>query len=178
MIIAGHRDQRRAQTKTARQVVLAERRQTGDGATYCLNRRQRYGALCRVSIAKPRRRRSVKGKRHHGDIMGTSPAPTSAAQAAVNLRDPFHAGVREVVMTALLPIAAALLQLPATPPEFPVARLEITPSAAAVEVGQLLRLSPPGFDTARPSEPRAQVRKFFRGHRVSLCTTSFSAALI
>src|SRR2546428_13866243 len=36
----GHRDQRRAQTKTARQVVLAERRQTGDGATYCLNRGQ------------------------------------------------------------------------------------------------------------------------------------------
>src|ERR1041384_4467669 len=37
----GHRDQGRAQTKTARQVVLAVRRQTGDGATYCLNRGQR-----------------------------------------------------------------------------------------------------------------------------------------
>src|SRR5579884_254451 len=37
-----HRDQGRAQTKTARQVVLAERRQTGDGATYCLNRDQNY----------------------------------------------------------------------------------------------------------------------------------------
>src|SRR5256712_13510763 len=141
MFDPGHRDQRRAQTKTARQVVPAERRQTGDGATYCLNRRQRYGALCRVSIAKPRRRRSVKGKRHHGDIMGTSPAPTSAAQAPVNLANPFPAGVREGVMTALLPIAAALLQLPATPPEFPVARLEITPAAAAVQGGQHPRLT-------------------------------------
>src|SRR5437867_10386463 len=36
----GQRDQRRAQTKTARQAVLAERRQTGNGATYCLNRGQ------------------------------------------------------------------------------------------------------------------------------------------
>src|SRR5207245_2270098 len=34
-------------------------------------------------------------------------------------------------MTALLSIAAALLQLPVTPPRFPVARLEISPAAAA-----------------------------------------------
>src|SRR6266567_402506 len=41
MFDLGHRDQGRAQTKTARQVVLAVRRQTGNGATYCLNRGQR-----------------------------------------------------------------------------------------------------------------------------------------
>src|SRR2546426_1034068 len=34
-------------------------------------------------------------------------------------------------MTALLSIAAALLQLPVTPPRFPVARLEISPRSAA-----------------------------------------------
>src|SRR5437879_4415257 len=61
-------------------------------------------------------------------------------------------------MTALLPIAAALLQLPATPPGFPVARLEITPAAAAVEVGQQLRLTARAF--SRHGDPRADLVSF------------------
>src|SRR2546430_12169842 len=96
--------------------------------------------------------------------MRTAPAPTCAAQAAVKLRDPFHAGLREVVMTPLLPIAAALLQLPATPPGFPVARLEITPAAAAVEVGQQVRLTARAFDAAGQPVPRAQIEWFAAGY--------------
>src|SRR3989442_9304039 len=91
--------------------------------------------------------------------MRTAPAPTCAAQAAVKLRDPFHAGLREVVMTALLPIAAALLQLPATPPGFPVARLEITPAAAAIDVGQQLRLTARALDAAGQPVPRGQIER-------------------
>src|SRR2546425_12814036 len=67
-------------------------------------------------------------------------------------------------MTALLPIAAALLQLPATPPGFPVARLEITPAAAAVEVGQQLRLTARAFDAAGQPVPRAQIEWFAAGY--------------
>src|SRR5437660_10272714 len=36
--------------KTARQVVLAEAQTAGDGATLCLNRGQKYGALSELSI--------------------------------------------------------------------------------------------------------------------------------
>src|SRR2546428_10213614 len=98
--------------------------------------------------------------------MGTAPAPTSLAQAAVNLRAThFHACLREVVMTALLPIAAALLQLPATPPRFPVARLEITPAAATVEVGQQLRLTARALDDAGQPVPRAQIEWFAAGYQ-------------
>src|SRR6267143_868035 len=38
-----HRSLGRAQTKTARQMVLAEAQTAGDGASYCLNRGQKYG---------------------------------------------------------------------------------------------------------------------------------------
>src|SRR2546422_10092534 len=86
-------------------------------------------------------------------------------RAAVNLRAThFHACLREVVMTALLPIAAALLQLPATPPRFPVARLEITPAAATVEVGQQLRLTARALDAAGRPVPRAQIEWFAAGY--------------
>src|SRR2546423_15527465 len=95
--------------------------------------------------------------------MRTAPAPTCAAQAAVKLRDSFHAGLREVVMTPLLPIAAALLQLPVTPPGFPVARLEITPTAAAVEVGQQVRLTARAFDAAGQPVLRAPIEWFAAG---------------
>src|SRR2546427_8923942 len=60
-------------------------------------------------------------------------------------------------MTALLSIAAALLQLPVTPPRFPVARLEISPAAAAVEVGQQVRLTARALDAAGQPVPHAQI---------------------
>src|SRR3989441_4022277 len=103
--------------------------------------------------------------------MRTAPAPTCAAQAAVKLRDPFHAGLREVVMTPLLPIAAALLQLPATPPGFPVARLEITPTAAAVEVGQQVRFTARAFDAAGQPVLRAQIEWFAAGYEGDVDST-------
>src|SRR3989442_6213364 len=74
-------------------------------------------------------------------------------------------------MTALLPIAAALLQLPATPPGFPVARLEITPAAAAVEVGQQLRLTARAFDAAGQPVPRAQIEWFAAGYESDVDST-------
>src|SRR2546426_12397808 len=74
-------------------------------------------------------------------------------------------------MTALLPIAAALLQLPATPPGFPVARLEITPAAAAVEVGQQLRLTARAFDAAGQPVPRAQMEWFAAGYESDVDST-------
>src|SRR5256886_16018103 len=67
-------------------------------------------------------------------------------------------------MTPLLPIAGALLRLPATPPGFPVARLEITPAAAAVEVGQQVRLTARAFDAAGQPVPRAQIEWFTAGY--------------
>src|SRR3989454_1641749 len=82
--------------------------------------------------------------------MGTAPAPTSPARAAVKLRATHSTRAFEVAMTALLSIAAALLQLPVTPPRFPVARLEISPAAAAVEVGQQVRLTARALDAAGP----------------------------
>src|SRR2546425_10728095 len=103
--------------------------------------------------------------------MRTAPAPTCATQAAVKLRDSFHAGLREVVMTPLLPIAAVLLQLPVTPPGFPVARLEITPAAAAVEVGQQGRLTARAFDAAGQTVPRAQIEWFAAGYEGGLDPT-------
>src|SRR2546422_1141268 len=103
--------------------------------------------------------------------MRTAPAPTCATQAAVKLRDSFHAGRREVVMTPLLPIAAALLQLPVTPPGFPVARLEITPAAAAVEVGQQVRLTARAFDAAGQPVPRAQIEWFTAGYEGDVDST-------
>src|SRR3989442_1345213 len=74
-------------------------------------------------------------------------------------------------MTALLPIAAALLQLPATPPGFPVARLEITPAAAAVEGGQQLRLTARAFDAAGQPGPRAQIEWFAAGYESDVDST-------
>src|SRR5437879_13129644 len=74
-------------------------------------------------------------------------------------------------MTALLPIAAALLQLPATPPGFPVARLEITPAAAAIEVGQQLRLTARAFDAAGQPVPRAQIEWFAAGYESDVDST-------
>src|SRR2546422_43581 len=65
-------------------------------------------------------------------------------------------------MTPLLPIAAALLQLPVTPPGFPVARLEITPTAAAVEVGQPVRFTATAF--SRHGDPRADLVSFSSGN--------------
>src|SRR5256886_16822068 len=103
--------------------------------------------------------------------MRTAPAPTCAAQAAVKLRDSFHAGLREVVMTPLLPIAAALLQLPATPPGLPVARLEITPAAAAIEVGQQLRLTARAFGAAGQPVLRAQIEWFAAGYEGDVDST-------
>src|SRR5947208_784949 len=103
--------------------------------------------------------------------MRTAPAPTCAAQAAVKLRDSFHAGLREVVMMPLLPIAAALLQLPVTPPGFPVARLEITPTAAAVEVGQQVRLTARAFDAAGQPVLRAQIEWFAAGYEGDVDST-------
>src|SRR2546430_5411533 len=67
-------------------------------------------------------------------------------------------------MTALLSIAAALLQLPVTPPRFPVARLEISPPAAAVEVGQQVRLTARALDAAGQPVPHAQIEWFAAGH--------------
>src|SRR3989454_4205300 len=96
--------------------------------------------------------------------MGTAPAPTSPARAAVKLRATHSTRLREVAMTALLSIAAALLQLPVTPPRFPVARLEITPAAAAVEVGQQVRLTARAFDAAGQPVPRAQIEWFAAGY--------------
>src|SRR3989441_1272408 len=93
-------------------------------------------------------------------------------RAAVNLRAThFHACLREVVMTALLPIAAALLQLPATPPRFPVARLEITPAAATVKVGQQLRLTARALDAAGQPVPRAQIEWFAAGYEGDVDST-------
>src|SRR2546427_1149712 len=108
--------------------------------------------------------------------MRTAPAPTCATQAAVKLRDSFHAGLREVVMTPLLPIAAALLQLPVTPPGFPVARLEITPAAAAVEVGQQVRLTARAFDAAGQPVPRAQIEWFAAGYGGDVDSTEIGRA--
>src|SRR2546422_2677466 len=67
-------------------------------------------------------------------------------------------------MTALLSIAAALLQLPVTPPRFPVARLEISPAAAAVEVGQQVRLTARALDAAGQPVPHAQIEWFAAGY--------------
>src|SRR2546426_3488257 len=67
-------------------------------------------------------------------------------------------------MTALLSIAAALLQLPVTPPRFPVARLEISPPAAAVEVGQQVRLTARALDAAGQPVPHAQIEWFAAGY--------------
>src|SRR2546430_13976566 len=67
-------------------------------------------------------------------------------------------------MTALLSIAAALLQLPVTPPRFPVARLEISPAAAAVEVGQQGRLTARALDAAGQPVPHAQIEWFAAGY--------------
>src|SRR2546425_3047873 len=103
--------------------------------------------------------------------MRTAPAPTCAAQAAVKLRDPFHAGLGEVVMTALLSIAAALVQLPVTPPRFPVARLEISPAAAAVEVGQQVRLTARALDAAGQPVPHAQIEWFAAGYEGDVDST-------
>src|SRR3989442_14847930 len=66
-------------------------------------------------------------------------------------------------MTALLSIAAALLQLPVTPPRFPVARLEISPAAAAVEGGQQGRLTARALDAAGQPVPHAQIEWFAAG---------------
>src|SRR2546428_5207722 len=74
-------------------------------------------------------------------------------------------------MTALLPIAAALLQLPATPPGFPVARVGITPAAAAIEVGQQLRLTARAFDAAGQPVPRAQIEWFAAGYESDVDST-------
>src|SRR5947209_20366543 len=74
-------------------------------------------------------------------------------------------------MTALLPIAAALLQLPATPPGFPVARLEITPAAAAVEVGQQVRLTARAFDAAGQPVLRARIEWFAAGYEGDVDST-------
>src|SRR3989440_2413500 len=74
-------------------------------------------------------------------------------------------------MTALLPIAAALLQLPATPPGFPVARLERTPAAAAIEVGHQLRLPARAFDAAGQPVPRAQIEWFAAGYESDVDST-------
>src|SRR5437016_9798944 len=74
-------------------------------------------------------------------------------------------------MTALLSIAAALLQLPATPPGFPVARLEITPAAAAVEVAQQVRLTARAFDAAGQPVPRAQIEWFAAGYESDVDST-------
>src|SRR3989442_11131842 len=93
-------------------------------------------------------------------------------RAAVNLRAThFHACLREVVMTALLPVAGAWLQLPATPPRFPVARLEITPAAATVEVGQQLRLTARALDAAGQPVPRAQIEWFAAGYEGDVAAT-------
>lgn len=54
----------------------------------------------------------------------------------------------------------ALLQHPATPPAFPVAQVEITPAAAAVEVGQKVQLSARALDAAGQPIPAAAVRWF------------------
>src|SRR2546428_5556395 len=67
-------------------------------------------------------------------------------------------------MTALLSIAAALLQLPVTQPRFPVARLEISPPAAAVEVGQQVRLTARALDAAGQPVPHAQIEWFAAGY--------------
>src|SRR2546430_17691880 len=74
-------------------------------------------------------------------------------------------------MTALLSIAAALLQLPVTPPRFPVARLEISPAAAAVEVGQQVRLTARAFDAAGQPVPRAQIEWFAAGYEGDVDST-------
>src|SRR2546428_6508427 len=66
-------------------------------------------------------------------------------------------------MTALLSIAAALLQLPVTQPRFPVARLEISPPAAAVEGGQQGRLTARALDAAGEPVPHAQIEWFAAG---------------
>src|SRR2546428_1309247 len=74
-------------------------------------------------------------------------------------------------MTALLPIAAALLQLPPTPPRFPVARLEITPAAATVEVGQQMRLTARALDAAGQPVPHAQIEWFAAGYQGDVDST-------
>jgi len=74
-------------------------------------------------------------------------------------------------MMPLLPIAAALLQLPVTPPGFPVARLEITPTAAAVEVGQQVRLTARAFDAAGQPVLRAQIEWFAAGYEGDVDST-------
>ena len=74
-------------------------------------------------------------------------------------------------MTALLSIAAALLQLPATPPRFPVARLEISPAAAAVEVGQQVRLTARALDAAGQPVPHAQIEWFAAGYEGDVDST-------
>jgi len=74
-------------------------------------------------------------------------------------------------MTPLLPIAAALLQLPVTPPGFPVARLEITPTAAAVEVGQQVRFTARAFDAAGQPVLRAQIEWFAAGYEGDVDST-------
>src|SRR3989475_8051285 len=68
-------------------------------------------------------------------------------------------------MTALLSIAAALLQLPVTPPRFPVARLEISPAAAAVEGGQQVRLTARALDAAGQPVPHAPIEWVAAGLR-------------
>src|SRR3989454_2344070 len=74
-------------------------------------------------------------------------------------------------MTALLSIAAALLQLPVTPPRFPVARLEISPAAAAVEVGQQVRLTARALDAAGQPVPHAQIEWFAAGYEGDVDST-------
>src|SRR3989440_2240733 len=74
-------------------------------------------------------------------------------------------------MTALLSIAAALLQLPVTPPRFPVAGLEISPPAAAVEVGQQVRLTAGASDAAGQPVPRAQIEWFAAGYESDVDST-------
>src|SRR2546428_9881280 len=74
-------------------------------------------------------------------------------------------------MTALLSIAAALLQLPVTQPRFPVARLEISPPAAAVEVGQQVRLTARALDAAGQPVPHAQIEWFAAGYEGDVDST-------
>src|SRR3989441_2329191 len=74
-------------------------------------------------------------------------------------------------MTASLSCAAALLQLPPTPPRFPVARLEITPAAATVEVGQQVRLSARALDAAGQPVPHAQIEWFAAGYEGDVDST-------
>jgi uncharacterized protein YjdB len=77
----------------------------------------------------------------------------------------------------LLPLLLALQQQPAqAPAPSPVARVEVTPATAEVEVGQTIKLSARALDASGNVVPDASIRYFINGDEGSVDSTGLVTA--